>query len=164
MFERNRVDNRTTLAISVEISLDDGSVITGRAALPSHRGVHQLLDGDDAFLFVAPFDGEPIFVPKASVKSVRMIMPVRPQPLNIPVVDATAFDPYKILGVAPTAPWDEVRAAYHRLSKMYHPDLYAAVTLPKEVAAYLDGMTKSINAAFRAAKSPRRANDTANRT
>ncbi|MBP1586478.1 MAG: J domain-containing protein, partial [Lachnospiraceae bacterium] len=31
-------------------------------------------------------------------------------------------DPYKVLGVAPTASEDEIKKAYRKLSRMYHPD------------------------------------------
>jgi len=31
-------------------------------------------------------------------------------------------DPYKVLGVSPNATDDEIKAAYRRLAKKYHPD------------------------------------------
>ena len=34
-------------------------------------------------------------------------------------------DPYKVLGVSPTASDDEVKSAYRALAKKYHPDNYA---------------------------------------
>lgn len=34
-------------------------------------------------------------------------------------------DPYKVLGVSPTATDDEVKTAYRELAKKYHPDNYA---------------------------------------
>ncbi|MEQ1695618.1 MAG: J domain-containing protein [Hyphomicrobiaceae bacterium] len=152
MFERNRVDNASVMTVAVEISLDDGSTVTGRAALPQSRAVHKLLDGPDAFIFIDRFDGESAFIPKASIKALKLVMPTRLQPLHLLVTDATQFDPYKVLGLAKAASWDEIRAAYHALTKTYHPDLFAAVALPPEVARYLDSRTKQLNAAFRLLK------------
>ncbi|HBG56338.1 MAG TPA: molecular chaperone DnaJ, partial [Ruminococcaceae bacterium] len=34
-------------------------------------------------------------------------------------------DPYKVLGVSPDATDAEVKAAYRKLAKKYHPDNYA---------------------------------------
>ena len=34
-------------------------------------------------------------------------------------------DYYKILGIAPTAEADEIKRAYRRLARKYHPDIIA---------------------------------------
>lgn len=155
MFERNRVDNASVMTVAVELTLDEGSVVAGRAALPQSRAVHKLLDGPDAFIYIDQFAGESAFIPKASIKALKLVMPARLQTLHLAVTDAASFDPHKVLGIAKDATWDEVRAAYHSLTKLYHPDVFAAVALPPEVARYLDSRTKQINAAFRLLKSPR---------
>ena len=41
------------------------------------------------------------------------------------LTDLMAQDCYEVLGVAPTATPDEIRAAYRRLARLYHPDLNA---------------------------------------
>src|SRR6266851_2772623 len=43
-----------------------------------------------------------------------------------------ADDPHAVLGVAPDASLDEIRAAYRRLIRAYHPDLLVARGLPAE--------------------------------
>ena len=39
-------------------------------------------------------------------------------------------DPYKVLGISPSATDEEVKAAYRELAKKYHPDNYARLTKP----------------------------------
>ena len=58
------------------------------------------------------FAGESSFIPKASIKGLKVVMPARLQALHLPVADAAAFDPYKVLGLAKGASWEEIRAAY----------------------------------------------------
>ena len=50
-------------------------------------------------------------------------------------------DPYKILGISPTATDDEVKSAYRTLAKKYHPDNYAG----SPVADLADEKMKEIN-------------------
>ena len=57
-----------------------------------------------------------------------------------------------MLGLEKGAAFDNIRDAYHRLSKLYHPDRYASIELPREVKTYLEGMSKNVNAAFVALK------------
>jgi DnaJ-domain-containing protein 1 len=46
-----------------------------------------------------------------------------------PVDDgAAADDPYRVLGVADTASWDEITAAHRRLAKEHHPDRLVTAT------------------------------------
>ena len=155
MFERNRVDNLAIATVAVEITLEDGAVLTGRAALGSSRAPHKLLEGPEAFLYVESIAGEGTFVPKAAIRRLSLVTPPRVQSLHLNVENASSFDPYKALGVARGAGSDEVKAQYHRLTKLYHPDLFNAVTLPAEVTTYLDGRMKQINAAFRLLSAPR---------
>ena len=68
--------------------------------------------------------------------------------------DTDGFDPHAILGLPLGAPYEDVRAAYLRKAKVYHPDRYANAELPDEVKAYLEGMARRVNAAFAALESP----------
>ena len=56
-------------------------------------------------------------------------------------------DPYQVLGVSPNASEDEIRQAYRRLAKKYHPDLNPG---DKTAAQKMN----EINAAYDAIKNP----------
>ena len=60
-------------------------------------------------------------------------------------------DPYKVLGVSPDASDEEIKKAYRRLAKQYHPD----VNPGDEVAAR---KMQQINAAYEQIKNPEKAN------
>lgn len=53
-------------------------------------------------------------------------------------------DPYKVLGVAPSASDDEVKTAYRALAKKYHPDQYSG----SPIADLADEKMKEINEAY----------------
>ena len=59
-----------------------------------------------------------------------------------------ATDPYRILGVEPGASQEEIKAAYSRLAKRYHPDLHPG-------DRYAEQKMKEINAAYSALKDAR---------
>jgi hypothetical protein len=152
MFERNRVDNRAETLIAVEITLADGGKVAGRAVLTPGKGVHKLLDGEEGFIYLDVFDGDGSFVPKADIRGLKVLTSVKSQTVALPIPDARNFEPFRVLGLEKGASFDDIRDAYHRLSKLYHPDRYAGVELPREVKTYLDGMSKNVNAAFHALK------------
>ena len=60
-------------------------------------------------------------------------------------------DPYKVLGVSPNASDDEIKQAYRRLAKQYHPDRN-----PGDAAAAKK--MQEINAAYEQIKNPEKAN------
>ena len=60
------------------------------------------------------------------------------------------MDPYKVLGVSPNASDDEIKQAYRRLAKKYHPDLNPG---NEEAARKM----QEVNAAYEAIKNPEKA-------
>ena len=152
MFERNRVDNRAETLVAVEVTLADGSRVVGRAVLAPGKQVYKLLEGDEAFVYVETFEGDGTFVPKAEIKGLKVINTGRNAGAMLMTPDARNFDPYRILALDKAAAFDDIREAYVRLSKLYHPDRYAGVDLPREVKTYLEAMAKNVNAAFQALK------------
>lgn len=155
MFERNKVDNTPEqTAVAIEAVLDDGRVLKGKVAIPQHKSVCDVLNGQGVFLDFEPFDGERQFIAKATLRTVKMLAVGRGPNLALRLRDMDGFDPHSILGLTRTASWDEVRAAYHRLAKIYHPDRYSAAELPPEVRDYLASMARRINAAYAALEVP----------
>jgi DnaJ domain len=152
MFERNRVDNRAETLVAVEVTLADGGKAAGRAVLAPGKGVHKLLDGDEGFIYLDTFDGDGSFIPKSDIRGLKVLTSIKVQTIALQIPDARNFDPYRILGLEKSAAFDDIRDSYHRLSKLYHPDRYAGVELPREVKTYLEGMSKNVNAAFHALK------------
>lgn len=61
-------------------------------------------------------------------------------------------DPYEVLGVPRTATDDEIKAAYRRLAKKYHPDKYADSPL----ASVAEEKMKEINEAYDAVNDQRK--------
>ena len=116
------------------------------------KGVHKLLEADEAFIYLDVFDGDGRFIAKADIRGLKVLTSIKSQTVTLPIPDARNFEPYRILGLEKSASFDDIRDAYHRLSKLYHPDRYAGVELPREVKAYLEAMAKNVNAAFHALK------------
>jgi len=53
-------------------------------------------------------------------------------------------DPYKVLGVSPTASDDEIKTAYRNLARKYHPDKYAG----SDLAELAEEKMKEVNSAY----------------
>ncbi|MDX2257469.1 MAG: J domain-containing protein [Hyphomicrobiaceae bacterium] len=156
MFERNRVDNvhcdRET-GVPVEVTFDDGRTARGKFIVAATRPIHDALNGPGLFIDFEPYGGEREMVAKASLRAVRLV--------NVPNASSLSsrgrhdtFEPYEVLGLPHGSPWPAVREAYHRLSKLYHPDRYAAAELPDEVLTYMATMARRVNAAYAALAEP----------
>jgi hypothetical protein len=157
MFERTKVDGGAGDAISgisVALSLMDGTEIKGRLAVPQGRSLADALNGPMPFVEFEEFDGPRQFLAKHAIGGVRVINGGRGQSLPR-MRDAEGFDPHSTLGLPLGAPFEDVRAAYLRKAKAYHPDRYANAELPEEVKSYLEAMARRINAAFAALEAPR---------
>ena len=151
MFERNRVDRLhepERSSSTVEVTLEDGDTVAGRVFFPGTRSLGDELNNPSGFVDFEAYDGDRFFLSKGSVRIVR--------PRQIPRADHLAraqskselFNPWTVLGVAETAGKDDIREAYHRLVKQYHPDRYSNLELPAEVKDYLNAMARRINTAY----------------
>ncbi len=59
-------------------------------------------------------------------------------------------DPHAVLGVIPGAPLAEIKSAYHRLARQYHPDRHIAAGTPIEFIRVAEARMATINAAYAA--------------
>lgn len=155
MFERNRVDNSLQQAsVPAEITLADGRTLKGKFHITAARSIYDVLNGETSFLDFESHGGDRSMIAKTTITTVKIVAVTAANGLQNRVRAADDFDPHAILGVTKGAAWDEVRAAYLRLSKVYHPDLFAGVALPAEVRDYLSGMSRRVNAAYAALEEP----------
>jgi DnaJ like chaperone protein len=62
--------------------------------------------------------------------------------------EAIAADPYAVLGVRPTASDDEIKQAWRRLVRVYHPDAVSGQGKSRRLVAIATDKTAAINAAY----------------
>lgn len=150
MFERNRIEMGQSTAVPVELTTVDGDRIQGRMVIGAGRTIFDALNGNGSFVEFEPYRGERRYIAKAMLRDVRILSMPKAQPL--PAArddDDVTSEPHAVLGVAKDASMDEVKAAWVRLSKAYHPDRYAGIELPGEVARYMDATVRRVNAAYK---------------
>ncbi|MBU1176684.1 MAG: TerB family tellurite resistance protein [Alphaproteobacteria bacterium] len=67
------------------------------------------------------------------------------------------YDPYMVLGLAPSAPDDEVKRVYHHLAREHHPDRLIAKGVPQEMITVVTARMAAVNAAYEEIQRLRRA-------
>ena len=155
MFERNRIDNPPEpSAVPVEAALTDGTTTAGRVLVPVGKSLAEVLNSAGGFIELETYSGERSFLAKARLSWVKPIIVPRGPNLGVRRADPGGFDPYAVLGLTAAASREDVRQAYFRLAKAYHPDRYATAEMPEEVRDYLAAMARRINAAHAALEAP----------
>jgi hypothetical protein len=149
MFERSKVDNsRDLAAAAASIELNDGRQVSGRFLISRSKTLIDILNGTAQFMEFEPYDGDVEIIAKSSIRSLRMISVPRGREPSTFIQDNGNFNPYDILGIEKGASRSEVRAAFHKSAKSYHPDRYSNAELPQEVMSYLETMARRVNAAY----------------
>ena len=134
------------LTLEIAARLTDGSVMRGFIVAGITGQLEQTLNKDVPFIEFISHDGRRAFIAKAQLAAVEPV-----EPLRKPVLagrkpgTATAFE---LLDLDESCSFDEARDAYHRLVKMYHPDLYANSKLPQEIIRYATEMFSQISTAY----------------
>jgi DnaJ-domain-containing protein 1 len=145
----NGRDDRANRA-PVFLTLADGAVMTVSIRLPLSNRLGDALNNADTFLDALSPTGQQQFIAKSAIRSVRSANVPRAEQLDTEAgaPGTPSFDPYAVLKVAKEASKDEIKQAYHRMARLYHPDRIASYELPDEVKDYVRTMLVRINLAF----------------
>ncbi|MFV0296887.1 MAG: DnaJ family molecular chaperone [Hyphomicrobiaceae bacterium] len=154
MFERNRVEHNDQNGVPVEITTAEGEIVSGRMMVPLGRSFTETLNGTTAFIVFEAWGGDRMFMAKSALKAVKMVNVPKAENLKSRASVLEGFDPHTVLGVPTSASLEDVKAAWIKLNKIYHPDRYATADLPAEVKNYISAMSKRVNAAYSAIEAP----------
>lgn len=146
--------------VLVRILRSDGETLVGNLLLPLVSDLMRSMNNDVKFFEFEDFSGEVRMIAKSSIVELKSEALVKKAELKNQV-DNSHADPYAILGVSSSASWGDVRKAYVRLTKQYHPDTYSAVTLPPEVVSYMSGVFSQSNTAYNLIKATRNRDEAA---
>lgn len=161
MFRRYEPEAVST-AVPVTVTRLDGLIERGRIVLPFQKTLDDVLNGSGNFVEFHPYGGEATYLAKSEIRGIEANNVPRPSGINVRLqLTNDSVDPYDVLGLPHGAPFTEVKKAYRRLAKLYHPDRYANAELPDEVGVYLSGMARRINAAYAALNGPHFVRDAA---
>ena len=155
MFERSRIDN-VPEAVPVEVALTDGTVLAGKLLVATGKTAADALNSPSPFVEFQVYGGEPSFLAKSQLATLKIVGIPRVPNLGARLAEPAGFDPHAVLGLVSGATREEVRQAFFKLAKAYHPDRYATAELPVEVRDYLAAMARRINAAHAALELPQK--------
>ena len=153
MFERNRVDRpheAEKVVHHVALVLTDDTEVCGRTFVSQGRTLFEDLNTAGGFAELESYSGDRVYINKAMIRSARALQVPKADQLTRRSRQNDTFDPKTVLQIADTADRETVRAAYHRLAKLYHPDRYTMMDLPAEVLDYISAMAVRLNAAYAA--------------
>ena len=137
-----------TKNIPLILRLSDGRRLVGNLVIGMSSDLPRTLNGEGRFVNFEENDGKKSLVHKDAI--------VRAIPTDVPKVkklDAGAdsnneFNPFRVLKISPQSDGEQIRAAYHKMAKIYHPDRFINVDLPVEMTKYAENMSRLVNAAF----------------
>ena len=144
MFEN---EGSNDIKVAVELLMQDGRRMLGKMTVPYGSQLNKQLNGSNRFIDFEDADGTPKYVQKDAVVELIETKSKKPPKLE-PSKAMESDNPYVVLGIEANAGHEQVRSAYARLAKQYHPDQFNAVVLPPEVASYMTGMFERISNAY----------------
>ena len=133
--------------VPVSVKLSDGTTQQGNLIIAMTSDLKRTLNGDGKFLEFENMSGEKCFFAKQSLAQITPIDVPKVKKLN-PASTENNFDPFRILKVGPDADPQTIHSAYIEQARLYHPDHFSSVKLPKEMAQYAENMVRLVNAAY----------------
>jgi hypothetical protein len=146
MFANSSNQNGRAMA---KLVMNDGKALIVSVKLSVSGKLFEAFSGTDVFVDVIAGDGTQMLLNKSTILRVEVVDPPKAGlNQNRRQADKAGFNPYAILGVDKAATSEQIREAYVRNVKMYHPDRYAALDLPQEMKDYASAMLTRINMAY----------------
>jgi DnaJ-domain-containing protein 1 len=149
MFDNSSKAGNVNRAL-VALTLDDGSVVNVSIKMSLTNKIADSLNSAEPFLDIVTSDGEQMFIAKSSIRQARLLDVPKANQLNLQrrVSDRAVFDPFAVLKLAKGSDFEDIRQAYLRLSRIYHPDRMGGFELPEEMLEYARTMQVRINLAY----------------
>lgn len=143
MYERYGDSDSYTIQkvrIEVEIQIEGGQTMLGSFFGAPKQRVADILNDERGFLPFEASSGVLVMLKKSALLTIT--------PLNQANRAPARREPYEILGVAKAASDEELKEAYHRVSRATHPDRLIAMGLPKEFVQLANERMALINDAY----------------
>lgn len=142
---RDRV-NRTM----VLLTMSDDTVMTVSVRMPLSNKLGDALNNAEPFLDAISPRGEQQYIAKSAIRVARPLVIPRAEEIDLAAREANMgdIDAHAVLQVEKGASQEEIRQAYHRMARLYHPDRIGSYELPEEINEYARAMLVRINLAF----------------
>lgn len=134
----------------VLITMSDGTLINAAVRLTLSNKLTDALSTSDLFLDILTEDGEQQFVSKSAIRLIRASdgpQPTQQEAGSRPFATGPV-DPYSTLKLQRDASPEDIKKAYHKMVRLYHPDRMASFDLPEDMKEYARDMLVRVNLAF----------------
>lgn len=139
----------------VELELDSGTILNGYLFVGQTQRLSDLMNDDRMFLPFEALDGSITIFTKAMARRVSPQEEAQQQQ-QAASAGGEETDPFRLLGVPPTANEAQLKEAYHRKVQETHPDKLSGLGLSPELIKYAHERMARINEAYNRARAMRR--------
>jgi len=141
---------KKTLKVLLETA--DGKSVEAELVVTMEETLADVMNGRHEFIEIRDAAGKSSFIARSFIRRVFAKAAETKQAgghdADIAKLRLHAQDPYLILDIPVVANDEEVRNAYLKLVRAYHPDKLASLELPPAIMDYGEEILKKINAAY----------------